>query len=197
MIDRAQFAKVMGVFADRLGRALAPATAEEYYLALSLALTTEAFVAGARVVFRTHQFNTWPAPSQFINAAKPEPEDTLLAAEAFEAALDIMGDSRVPLMTRKAQVEALGPATARAFRAAGGIREFQMVLLDQVPWLRNRFVEAYEAATGHEAQVAHAVAAGVPHEALELRVGTLVNQLTAQYSGRSGRDRTLPRGDDA
>lgn len=192
MIDRPQFAKVMGVFADRIGRALAPATAEEYYLALSLALTTEEFVVGARIVFRTHQFNTWPAPIQFINAAKPEPEDTLMAAEAFEQALEIMGDSRVPLMTRKAQVEALGPATARAFRAAGGIREFQTVLLDQVPWLRNRFVDAYEAATSDEAKASHAIAAGVRHEDLDPRIGGMIDQLSGRYSGR---DRALPRGD--
>ena len=184
----------MGVFADRLGRALAPATAEEYYLALSLALTTEEFVAGARVVFRTHQFNTWPAPMQFIHAAKPEPEDTLLAAEAFEHTLEIMGDSRVPLMTRKAQVEALGPATARAFRAAGGIREFQMVLLDQVPWLRNRFMDAYEAATSDESKAEHALAAGVRYEDLDPRIVGMVTQLSDKYSGR---DRALPRGDDA
>lgn len=193
MIDRLQFAKVMGVFADKIGRALAPATAEEYYLALSLALTTDEFVAGARVVFRTHEFNTWPAPIQFIRAAKPEPEDTLLAAEAFEQALEIMGDSRVPIMTRKAQVEALGPATARAFRAAGGVREFQMVLLDQVPWLRNRFVDAYEAATSDEAKAEHALAAGVPHEALDPRVSGMVKELTTRWSGR---DRALPRGDE-
>lgn len=182
----------MGVFADKIGRALAPATAEEYFLALSIALTTEEFVAGARVVFRTHQFNTWPAPAQFIDAAKPKPEITLLAAEAFEQALDIMGDSRVPVGTRKAQVEALGPATTRAFRAAGGIREFQMVLLDQVPWLRNRFVEAYGAATSDESRAEHALAAGVPHEVLDPRVGGMVKRLSDQYSGR---DRALPRGD--
>jgi hypothetical protein len=182
VIDRLQFAKVMGVFADRLGRALAPATAEEYYLALSLALTTEEFVAGARVVFRTHQYNTWPAPIQFIRAANPLPENNLLAAEAFEAALEIMSDSRVPMLTRKAQVDALGPATARAFRAAGGVRDFQLVLLDQIPWLRNRFVEAYEAAASDESKAEHALSAGVPHATLDPRVGAMVKQLAGQYS---------------
>lgn len=192
MIERTAFAKIMGVFADRIGRALAPATAEAYYDALSDQLTTDQFLAGARIVFRSHQFNTWPAPQQFIDAAQPRPAAALAAAEAFELSLEIMGDSRVPILERKARVLSLGPTAARAFIAAGGIREFNLLPLDQVPWLRKRFVEAWQDAASEEARRADALRA-LDHGALDPRAAHLVSATTHALS--VGRDRAMPTGD--
>jgi hypothetical protein len=153
VIDKTTFASVMGAFADRIGRAIAPPTAELYYAELSDALTTEEFVAGARVVFRTHQFNTWPAPQQFIDAAKPKPKPDLAALEAFEKVLGIMqsGGGLDGLARRLERVAALGTVVDRAYRAAGGTREFNDVLTVDVPWLRKRFVEAFTDAVAEEA----------------------------------------------
>jgi hypothetical protein len=67
VIDRKVFAGVMGGFADRFGRALAPATADMYYDILAAELTTEEFLAGARIVFQKHTYNAWPAPQLFID----------------------------------------------------------------------------------------------------------------------------------
>jgi hypothetical protein len=144
VIDRLSFAKVMGGFADRVGRALAPETAEMYYDVLSSALTTTEFLAGARIVFRSHAYNTWPAPQQFIAAAKPEAAAKLTGSEVFEKVLALTNDPRIT--DHAQQVAALGPIVERAYRAAGGYREFRDVLEADVKWIRKLFVENYELA---------------------------------------------------
>lgn len=146
MIDRMQFARVMGGFADRIGRALAPATAEMYYAVLTRALDTAEFVAGAEVVFGTHQFNTWPAPQQFIDAAKPPEAVALVGGELFERVLSIAANAYRPSAERESEIAALGPDAVRAYRAAGGRREFENVLESDVKWLRRTFCENYVAA---------------------------------------------------
>lgn len=193
MIDRTEFARAMAAFADRIGRALAPATAEAYYETLSEALTTEEFLAGARVVFRAHQFNTWPAPQQFIDAVKPPTEPKLAAAEAFERVLVAVGSIYDPPAARAARLGALGPVVDRAYRAAGGFREFASVLEKDLPFLRARFIEAYVGATTEEARRDTALAA-LDRGALDPRVHGLVRSTTAALTA-TGRDRALPAGD--
>lgn len=146
MIDRPAFARVMGVFADRIGRPLAPETAELYYAVLSADLETDEFLAGARVVFQVHRFNTWPAPQQFIDAARPPAAIALAAGELFERVLAIAANAYTPLAERTAQIAALGADVERAYRAAGGRREFENVLEADVKWLRKAFCESYQAA---------------------------------------------------
>lgn len=150
MIDRVAFARVMGGFADRIGRALAPETAEMYFDVLASALTTDEFLAGARIVFRTHRYNTWPEPEQFIAAAKPLPVAALSGAEAFEQVLSLANDPRIA--DRNTRIACLGPLVERAYRAAGGYREFANVLEADVKWLRRSFIEAYEMAADSAAR---------------------------------------------
>lgn len=155
MIDAAVFARVFGGFADKIGRALAPETSAMYYDVLSESLTSEEFLAGARIVFRNHSYNTWPAPHQFIDAVKPKGSPHLDGADAFEQLIGKQHPERIAL--------GMGPAVVRAFRAAGGRREFVDVLEQDVKWLRQRFVEAYEhAATAEDAETqAHVALAAV------------------------------------
>lgn len=194
MIEREQFAKVMGAFADRIGRALTPFTYDVYYDTLSESLTTGEFLAGARIVFKTHTFNTWPAPQQFIDAIKPPAQHALKAAELFEQCRRIVAHhGYTKALAAKAEIDQLGPAVARAFRAAGGIREFTNALEEQVPFLRHRFTDAFEAAateTEQRDRAATALDAG----ALDPRVLGLVKDTTRSLTS-SGRDRALPPGD--
>lgn len=162
MIDPAAFAKVMGAFADKIGRPLQADTAALYYDVLSEALDSNEFLAGARVVFRNHSYNTWPAPHQFIDAVKPKGSPALDAGDAFEKLIGAQHPDRIAL--------GLGPVAMRAFRAAGGRREFTAVLESDVHWLRRRFVEAYEhAARVHDAEgQAHVALAAVDPSAVAL-----------------------------
>lgn len=151
MIERESFAVVMAGFADRFGRALSPATAEMYYELLSGALSTEEFLAGARILFQHHPYNAWPPPQAFIDAVKPKAAAKLNAAEVFEHILSIDSNVYTPIDERFQKILALGPVAVRAYRAAGGRREFENVLVDDVKWLSNRFVEAFEAASAEDA----------------------------------------------
>lgn len=157
MIDPAVFARVMGGFADKIGRALAPETSAMYYDVLSESLTSDEFLAGARIVFRNHSYNTWPAPHQFIDAVKPKGSAALDGADLFEQLIGKQHPERIAL--------GMGPAVMRAFRAAGGRREFVDCLEQDVKWLRQRFVEAYQhadAAQDAETQAHVALAAVDP-----------------------------------
>lgn len=195
MIDRLAFARVMGGFADKIGRALAPATAEMYYDVLSSALTTEQFLAGARIVFRIHAYNTWPAAQQFIDAAKPEAAAKLTGSEAFEKVLALTNDPRIT--NHAEQVAALGPVVERAYRAAGGYREFRDVLEADVKWIRKLFVENYELA---ESAALRQTDASLSLEAVDGSVMGLINRVAEQKSipapkvfPLSGRDRAAGR----
>lgn len=194
MIDREEFAKVMAVFSDKIGRALKPPTFDAYLDTLSESLTTEEFLAGARIVFKTHQFNTWPAPQQFVDAAKPKVPVALEAGEMFEKVLAIACSAYVPRVERLERIKALGPTAERVFRAAGAFREFEGALESQVPFIRNRFVEAYEASTIAAEQKDRAQKA-LDRGALDPRVQGLVRSTTERLS--SGRDRALPAGDQS
>lgn len=159
MIERMAFARVMGGFADRIGRALAPETAEMYYDVLASELTTDQFMAGARIVFRSHTYNTWPSPQQFIDAIKPKASASLDAADVFETVLEIVNRTSLDWSERQRQIMALGPIVERAYRAAGGRREMECVPVESVPFTRRRFVEAFEHATENEARQSDAAGA--------------------------------------
>lgn len=149
-IEQEIFKQQMALLADRVGRVLAGPTQVEYYRQLSAELTTEQFVAATTLAFRTWtaEFRNWPSPQQLIALIAPVSRATLSALEAFERVLSVTNNSaKYPDMAaRREGVQALGQAVYRAFLAAGGLREFTGVLETDVPWLRKRFVEAYEAA---------------------------------------------------
>lgn len=173
MIDPAVFAKVMGGFADKIGRALAPETSAMYYDVLSESLDSTEFLAGARIVFRNHSYNTWPAPHQFIDAVKPKGSALLDGQEAFDRLLGSQHPDRLAL--------GMGPAVMRAFRAAGGKREFTDVLEQDVKWLRQRFVEHYE----HAAKVADAEGqANLALAAVDPLARSLIENVTASIGSK-------------
>jgi hypothetical protein len=177
VIDRKVFAGVMGGFADRFGRALAPATADMYYDILAAELTTEEFLAGARIVFQKHTYNAWPAPQLFIDAAKPKPAPKLSGAEIFERILSIDGNIYTPIGERVRAIALLGPVAERAYRAVGGRREFENVLEDDVKWLRQRFLEVFESAASNEAAQREAA---VAFAALDPAAKDLVSDLASK-----------------
>lgn len=148
MIDRQIFAHQMGILADRIGRDLKAPTLRAYYQALKQSLTTEQFVAATTLAFRTitGDYRVWPSPAQLIELVTPVADPTLSGADAFERVLAITNDPRIPIGERVPMIQELGAATVRAFRAAGGRREFENVPEDQVKWLRRSFLEAYTAA---------------------------------------------------
>lgn len=155
MIDRMIFAHQMGILADRIGRDLKAPTLRAYYQALSQSLTTEQFVAATTLAFRSvsGEFRTWPSPAQLIELITPVSDPRLSGPDAFERVLAITNDPRIPVDDRLNQIRELGAAAVRAFRAAGGRREFEGVLEDDVKWLRRHFLEAYSAACdGAEAE---------------------------------------------
>lgn len=149
MINQELFLQHMALIADRVGRQLAGPTQREYHRQLSAALTTEQFIAAASIAFNTWnaEFRNWPSPAQLIALVIPPTKPALSALEAFELVLSSMtNDPRVTLPEQRQRVEKIGDVAYRAFHAAGGIREFSGILEADVPWLRKRFVECYDAA---------------------------------------------------
>ena len=126
MIDRQQFAVAMAAFADRIGRPLSPVTAEFYLAALDGELTTDEFMAGARIVFKRHTYNTWPSPQEFIDAIKAKPvsvdgEKILRQIEKLSVYLPTTG--MIPPHVGKVRDE-LGDDIADAYATAGAARCF-------------------------------------------------------------------------
>ncbi len=148
MIDQELFRQRMALIADRIGRPLAGPTQVEYYRHLSAALTTEQFVAATTLVFhaKSAEYRNWPSPREIIELITPVAEPSLTAHEMFERVLALTAGNDVSQYEAGQRVQTLGAAAVRAFYAAGGRRDFRNVLEADVPWLRKRFVEAYEAA---------------------------------------------------
>lgn len=151
MIDKTIFANQMGLLGDRIGRQLHDATIGEYYRHLSAALTTTQFVAATTLVFhaKSAEYRNWPSPAEIIELVTPIAKPTLSALEAFERVLEAMNDPRITPIAARERVQLLGSSAIRAFHAAGGRRDFWNILEDDVPWLRKRFVQAYEEASEH------------------------------------------------
>jgi len=82
MIDKEEFAIAMGMLTDRFNRPLHPSMSRFYYETLSVELTTEEFLIGARLAMRQSQF--WPSPQQLIEFARPEKSVELEAAGMFD-----------------------------------------------------------------------------------------------------------------
>ncbi len=144
MIDRESFATMMAIFAERIGRPLAPASAQMYHDILSRELTTEEFLAGARVVFRNHTINTWPAPIEFIEAVKPATLTPLVdAGMAFEKLLTFACDHYADATEVERKVREMGTVAAFAYRAAGGRAVFRDLLQTDEPFVRRRFETLY------------------------------------------------------
>jgi hypothetical protein len=178
MIDREMFKQHMALIADRIGRPLAGPTQVEYYRQLSPQLTTQQFVAAATLVFNTWsaEYRVWPSPQQIVELITPVAKPALTAAEAFERVLAATNDPRYPINEQRIKVQELGATAVRAFHAAGGMRDFRNVLESDVPWLRKRFVEAYELAC--ENADAERTAALALNDA-ESRVAALVSSVAS------------------
>lgn len=145
-IDKRIFANQMALVGDRIGRQLHAATLGEYYRHLTAALTTEQFVAATTIVFhaKSADYRNWPSPAEIIELVAPVAKPSLSALEAFERVLTLTSNQYGDRHQQLADVQAIGAAAIRAFRAAGGFRDFSSVLTSELPFLRNRFVEAYE-----------------------------------------------------
>jgi hypothetical protein len=152
-IDKEIFAQYMALLTERIGRTLSPPVYAEYYRALDAELTTEQFMGAATLAFRTWpaEYRNWPSPQQLVELIRPVAAPALSAADAFEQVLEIANRHlfHERFATRRADIQAIGVAALRAFNAAGGFRDLQNAPIDQVPWLRKRFVDAYTAACEH------------------------------------------------
>jgi hypothetical protein len=185
MITEEIFLQQMALLADRIGRPLAGPTQREYHRQLTAALTTEQFVAAATLAFNRWggEYRNWPSPQQIIDLVAPVAKTSLTASEAFEYVLAATNDPRVSIDEQRAKVQQFGAATLRAFYAAGGMRDFRNVLESDVPWLRRRFVEVYDAAVDNE-HAKHAATLALADA--EARVAALITSVASQ--------RTLPAG---
>ena len=180
MIDGELFAQHLGVLADRFGRALAGPTLREYHARLSAELSTEEFVAAARLVFRDETF--WPAPRVFVEKVRPSADPALLAQAAFE---------RVVTLVRRHGWQFIPPAiladldrpTLRAVGTAGGWRAIAECDDSGWPFLRKRFEDAHRALAAERAKE---TAAQVALEEAEFAVQSLV----AGVAGATG----MPKG---
>ena len=148
MIDQEIFLQQMALLADRIGKPLAGPTQREYHRQLSVELTTQQFLAATTLAFNTWsaEYRVWPSPRQLIEFVIPVPKPALSGAEMFERVLSATNDPRVTPNEARLAVQSLGAAVMRGFVAAGGMRDFRNVLEVDIPWLRKRFVEAYELA---------------------------------------------------
>lgn len=181
MIDREMFKQQFALLADRIGRELAGPTQVEYYRQLSTELTTEQFLGAMTLMLRTWtgEYRVWPSPQQIIEKIRPVAAPTLSALEVFEKVLSAMTNTRLPVNERRHNVQALGASAMRAFLAAGGNRDFVDVLEKDVPWLRKRFVEAYEESCQHaDAEQAAYVALGDADQRLQLMARSIADQKT-------------------
>jgi hypothetical protein len=188
-IDREIFAQCMGFLGGRIGRPLEAPVLKQYYLILSAELTTQEFVAAATLEFRTWdaRYRTWPSPKDLIALIRPVAAPALSAAEAFEQVLEIANrhEFHERYGQRREDIAALGAAAMRAFRAAGGFRDMTNAPIDQVVWLRKRFVEAYETACQHaDAERDATMALAAADERLQQLVGATVAKLPSVESKR-------------
>lgn len=149
-IDKEIFLQKMALLAGHIGRELEAPVQAEYYRALSADLTTEQFVAAMALAFRSWDaaYRNWPSPDQLIELVTPVAAPALSGAEAFERVLEIAGrhTSNPRFALRRDDIMALGAVPYRAFHAAGGLREMSQPLEAEIPWIRKRFVDAYQAA---------------------------------------------------
>lgn len=150
MIDTEAFAQYMGLLSGRIGRELEAPVFAEYYRCLSEQLSTEQFIGAVTLAFRTWpaEYRNWPSPQQLVEMIRPVAAPAISAHEAFERVLEIANrhEFHERFGHRREDISALGAAALRAFVAAGGFRDLQNAPIDQVPWLRKRFVDAYTAA---------------------------------------------------
>lgn len=180
MISKHIFAHQMGILADRIGRDLKAPTLRAYYQALSQSLTTQQFVAATTLAFRklSGEYRTWPSPAELIELIVPVDSPRLSGADAFEQVLAITNDPRISVDDRLNRIRELGAATVRAFRAAGGRREFEGILEADVKWLRRHFLEAYEAACeGGEAERSAALALESASQQVQALVASTAEKL--------------------
>lgn len=106
MIDPEAFAGWMAAFTARLGKPLDERAHDAYYAALAAEMDTPTFERAAQRVFTAHEFNTWPAPIEFLAAAASVRRDPLAAINATYARID--AERAIPIPA---------PDTIEAFRA--------------------------------------------------------------------------------
>lgn len=194
MIDKEVFAQRMALLAGRIGRELEPPVLREYYLDLSARLTTEQFFAASALAFKQWDgaFRVWPSPDQLVELIIPVTSPSLSALEAFE---ECVRAHRWPVWTprptpdtAREKIMLMGAAVFRAYKAAGGWREFAEPIERDLPFLRKRFVEAYEdATTNAEASQAAALALAAANE----QVSALVSGV-AQTIGHNMQRKITP-----
>jgi len=94
--------------------------------------------------------------------------------------LDLTNDPQATMGETLPKVQAMGAATVRAYRAAGGWRDFRNVLEVDVTWVRRRFVEAYEAATENaNAERASTLALAAAEDTVQSLVASTAAKLAA------------------
>jgi hypothetical protein len=154
VIDQNVFDAIMGAFAERLGKPLGETASVMYYAALSEELTTDEFQRAARVVFKQHRFNTWPAAADFLDAARGNVTAPAIEQDRFAAGVAadvVLREATWPNGRTWPQVAAdieryAGPAAVAAFYAVGGPARFRDLLEADVRWLRKELVEVYPSA---------------------------------------------------
>lgn len=145
MIEPQIFARLMGAFGERIGKALSADALAMYSAILSAELTTEEFQAAMQHVFRNHEWNTWPSPKQIIESVKPN--DELKAATAWDALdLEMRCLSHLPtaevMQALDARLE--DKVALQTFAALGGPRRFRAATTEYLKSeMRREFLREY------------------------------------------------------
>lgn len=132
MIDPKVWARWLAAFGDRINKQLGTDASAMYYAILSAELTTEEFEVGMRSVFRSHTYNTWPAPEDIIAVARP----TLALTAAAEWV-------QIEQYLRDRYAEPSGAALA-TLAAIGGRARWRHLNNWQAEQFRTEFLARYE-----------------------------------------------------
>jgi len=137
MINKEQFKQWITLLGEKFNKPLSAPSQLVFYDILNAELTTEEFVAGARLVYRDNQF--FPSPKEIIDQAKPQGDPAIEAADVFRDILTWNGKDNLMAEARSRMTD----VGLRAFLAVGGPARFRRLTVDEELWARKEFIARY------------------------------------------------------
>ena len=162
MIDQDVFNIEWAVICERFNRDPSHVLAARYFQALSPRMTTEEFLAAARVVFEEQTF--FPRPMDFIEAIRPSVEAEALAQ--WELCDQVMAGSTKAL-------ERMSPAGRRTAQLLGGTDRLRNTRLNDVQFVRRDFMKLFGDAEEIYRREAQPTALPVSDQAREVLAGAV------------------------
>jgi hypothetical protein len=140
MINKTAFTQWITLFGEKFNKPLSAPSQLVFYDLCNAELTTDEFVAGAKLVYRDNTF--FPSPKELIEKAKPTANPALEAADVFRDILTWNGSENL-MAAARVKLTDIG---LRAFLAVGGPAKFRTLLASEEVFVRREFVAAYTAA---------------------------------------------------